>query len=124
MAKILIVDDEDLVRLTIAQSLKKLGHEVVEAENGVRGEELFQAGDFDLVFCDIIMPKKEGIQTIIDMRKTNRWIPIVAMSGGGRTKNTDFLEMAETLGATVTLPKPFDRSELTRIVDTYLPKAA
>ncbi len=124
MARVLIIDDEDLVRLTISQTLKKMGHEVVEATNGLAGEEFFRAGEFDLVFCDIIMPKKEGIQTIIDMRRENRWIPIIAMSGGGRTKNTDFLEMAETLGATATLPKPFDRKQLTSVVNTYLQKAA
>ncbi len=124
MARILIIDDEDLVRLTVGQTLKKMGHEIEEADNGEIGEQMFREGTYDLVFYDIIMPRKEGIQTIIEMRKANRSIPIIAMSGGGRTRNTDFLEMAETLGATATLPKPFGRAELTKLVLEFLPQEA
>jgi len=124
MARILVIDDEDLVRLTMRQALKKVGHEIVEAENGVVGLTLFGEGGFDLVFCDIIMPKKEGIQTIIDIRKIDRDVPIVAMSGGGRTRNTDFLEAAATLGANQTMPKPFDRAQLLAVTASFLPNAA
>ena len=101
-----------------------MGHEVVEADNGVVGLTLFGEGGFDLVFCDIIMPKKEGIQTIIDIRKIDRDVPIVAMSGGGRTRNTDFLEAATTLGANQTMPKPFDRAQLLAVTASFLSNAA
>lgn len=124
MARILVIDDEELVRLTIRQALKKVGHEIVEADNGIVGLTLFEEGGFDLVFCDIIMPKKEGIQTIMDIRKIDREVPVVAMSGGGRTKNTDFLDAASSLGANRTMPKPFDRAQLLAITASFVPNAA
>jgi len=120
MARILIVDDEDMVRLTLRKFLETAGHEVFEAENGEKGLKAFQDQPADLVITDIIMPEKEGIETIVDLKKEVPDLPIIAISGGGRIGNMDFLEIAGKLGARHVLSKPFDRQELLRLVDECL----
>ncbi len=77
----------------------------------------FQAQQFDVVVTDVVMPEKEGIETIMEMRKLNQTLRIVAISGGGRIKNMDFLRLARGLGADATLPKPFRKEELLAVVE-------
>jgi CheY-like chemotaxis protein len=120
MARILVVDDEDLVRLTLRQMLEAGGHEVVEAANGRQGVALEAELPFDLVVTDIIMPDQEGIETIVQLRRKNPLLKIVAISGGGRMKNMDFLKIAANVGADATLTKPFSTQELTEVVDRCL----
>jgi len=64
------------------------------------------------VITDIIMPEQEGIDTIIQIRRERPGIKIVAISGGGRIRNIDFLEMAQSLGADEVIAKPFEADEL------------
>lgn len=113
---VLLIDDDDRVRKTVAIMLKYLGHDVRQAENGSIGIDMFQQCDPDLVITDIIMPDKEGIETITEIRNLKPDAPIIAMSGGGRIKNTDFLKLAGSIGATVTLNKPFDDEELSAAI--------
>ncbi len=120
MARILVVDDEVLVRMTLRQMLEADGHEVEEASNGRDGVALQAEQDFDLVLTDIIMPEQEGIETIVHLRRRNPQLKIIAISGGGRTKNMDFLKIAAHVGADETLAKPFSTSELTSAVNRCL----
>ena len=120
MARILIIDDEELVRLTLVQALESSGHVVTEAANGRDGVRQFGAEPYDLVITDILMPDQEGIQTIMELRKLKPDLKIVAISGGGRINTTDFLMVAKRLGADATLKKPFQLAELFRVVDTCL----
>lgn len=120
MARILVVDDEDLVRMTLRQMLEAAGHEVVEARNGREGLDLQTEHAFDLVLTDIIMPEQEGIETIVQLRRRNPQLRIIAISGGGRTKNMDFLKIAASVGADETLTKPFTTNELTAAVSRCL----
>lgn len=113
---VLLIDDDDRVRRTVSIMLKYLGHDVCEADNGVTGVSKFQEQVPDLVITDIIMPDKEGIETISEIKQLNPDMKIIAMSGGGRIKNTDFLKLASTIGATVTLSKPFDDEELAEAI--------
>lgn len=116
MAKILVIDDEKLSRITVRKILEQSGHKVFEAASGNDGIASFrsqQAGQpFDVVITDIIMPDKEGVETIMDLRRLSAKIPIIAMSGGGRTGNLDFLKLAEQRGANSVLAKPFSPEEL------------
>lgn len=112
MLRVLVIDDDDAVRLTIRNCLLSAGHEVADAPNGERGLAAFEASSFDVVILDILMPEKEGIETIREMRRRSAKIPIIAISGGGRTKTLDFLAAAKALGATATLQKPFSRDAL------------
>jgi len=120
MARILIIDDEEPVRFTVRQILEAEDHEVVEAANGREGVAKFHEDSPDLVIIDIIMPEQEGIETIQQLRKHSAAVPIIAISGGGRIKNLDFLDIAEKIGATSTLPKPFSREQLLNSIKTVL----
>ncbi len=120
MAKILIVDDEKLARITIRKMLERAGHEIVEAATGVEGIGSFKAGQFDLVMTDIIMPDMEGIEMIAELRRIAPDVRILAASGGGRTRNLDFLKLAQEHGARRVLAKPFSQDDLVTAVRDVL----
>jgi DNA-binding response OmpR family regulator len=112
MSKILLIDDEENARVLTAHFLELAGHEVVMAENGIKGLETADAETFDLIITDIIMPEKEGLETIIDFRKKNADLPILAISGGGILASEELLEMALSVGASAALCKPFNGKSL------------
>lgn len=117
MTKILIIDDEDQYRSTLKRMLEKAGYnEIEEAANGNDGLKIFRRQHFDLVITDIIMPEKEGIETIVELVKAEPRIKIIAMSGGGRIGPENYLELARHLGAGRTLTKPFTQAELLQLV--------
>ena len=89
-----------------------LEYEVVAAADGNKGLRLYREDPTDLVVTDIIMPEKEGIETIIDLRREFPEVKIIAMSGGGHGKPDSYLHMAKGLGAQRTLTKPFGKKEL------------
>lgn len=120
MARILAMDDEELARFTMREILESAGHEVVEAKNGNQGMSFQKAEPFDLVITDIIMPEKEGIETIIELKRDFPKLPIIAISGGGRTRNLDFLKLAKQYGAYKILAKPFTEKELLDSVQSAL----
>ncbi len=120
MVKVLVADDEDMVRMVIKQTLAKAGIDVVEASNGREALEMQTSDPADVVITDIIMPEQEGIETIVQMRKDYPDLPIIAMSGGGRIGATDYLQAAKEFGARHVLEKPFDRKELLLAVQDCL----
>lgn len=118
MKKILVIDDNAVVRNTITRILQTAGYEVVIANDGLRGVEAFRKEQPDLVISDVIMPEQEGIATIRQILGEKPGTKIIAISGGGRIGNTDFLQIARKMGAVDTIPKPFDPEELlTRITN-------
>lgn len=123
MAKILVIEDETLVSQTVEVLLMKAGHTVSTAPDGVKGLAAYQAEQPDLVITDIIMPEKEGIETIRELRAISPRVPIIAISGGGRTKNFDFLRIAHRLGANEVLRKPFANDELIATINRCLTRA-
>ena len=120
MATILLVEDEPLVSETLCAAMKGKGHTVVMAANGVEGLKRFAEGSFDLVVTDIIMPDKEGIEMILEMRRHKPDAKIVAISGGGRTGNVEFLKMAGSLGAMATLNKPIRLADFFNVLNRCL----
>jgi DNA-binding response OmpR family regulator len=124
MTKILVVDDDGLVRTSIVRLLEEAGYQVVSADDGLRGMALFRSEQPDLVITDILMPEQEGIQTVTEMRKAKPDAKIIAISGGGRIGETDFLRIAQVLGAMAAIPKPFDPDELLALVKDCLAKPA
>lgn len=120
MATILVIDDDDLVRKTIVFALTAKGYDVLEAGNGVEGVDLYKSRAIDLTICDIIMPEKEGLDTIMTLRRLNPAAKIIAVSGGGRVGNLDFLPHATKLGAMEALAKPFAPRQLVQLVERCL----
>ena len=96
------------------------GHMVVTATNGIEGMQKFSAGKFDLVITDIIMPDKEGIELIMEMKRHTPGVKILAISGGGRTGNVEFLKMATKLGAVASLKKPIRLAEFYKVLSQCL----
>ena len=119
MARILLIEDDDELRKVIAQSLAHAGHEVVQAADGRQGIDLFHATPFDLVLTDLVMPGKEGVETIIELHREQPTLKIIAMSGGMLRSNF-YLELAGKLGAHRTLAKPFMPAELLGAIDEVL----
>lgn len=109
MAKILLVDDDLQFQQMLKQYLERSGLEVVTAENGAEAIKIFEKNRFDLVITDIIMPEKEGVETIIELKKEQPDLKIIAISGGGKIDATDYLAYAERFGANCTFSKPIDR---------------
>lgn len=109
---ILVIDDDELIRTTLKTTLEKVGYEVTLAAEGRSGLKAFAAKPADLVITDIIMPDTEGIETITQLRRQYPDLPIIAVSGGGRTGRKEFLEVAQKLGASRVIAKPFSRDKL------------
>lgn len=120
MARILIIDDEPQIRSMLTLMLEREGYEVVEASDGVAGIKLYRQNPADLIITDLIMPNKDGIGMIIDLKKEFPDVKIIAMSGGGLNKPDGYLKGAKKLGAACTLTKPIDREEMLRAVKETL----
>jgi len=120
MARILIIDDEPQIRSMLKLMLEREGYEVVEAPDGVEGIKVYRQSPADLIITDLIMPNKDGIGMIIDLKKEFPDVNIIAMSGGGLNKPEGYLKGAKKLGAACTLTKPIDREEMLRAVKDIL----
>jgi CheY-like chemotaxis protein len=118
--RILVIDDDRGVREGVATFLRRLGHEVLEASDGVRGFEALRSQPFDLVITDLNMPDMDGIEVIDRLRESTNGCPVIAMSGGGLFAKELLLENAEMLGAVSTLAKPFELEELRDAVQAAL----
>jgi len=119
MACVLVVDDEERVRVSITAVLRRAGHHVTTAEDGDDALGKFYPGHFDLVITDIVMPRREGIETLRTLRKLEPGIRIIAMSESGGDHGF-YLKAAAALGADATLGKPFTATDLRLIVGEAL----
>ena len=117
MAKILLVEDDDLVRDMLAQVLTRASHEVQSATNGEEATEILKTCEPDIMVTDIIMPKKSGITLISEVKDKHPNMEIIAISGGGRLDPTGYLDLSESLGATVSFEKPIDNAALLMAID-------
>lgn len=115
MARIILIDDDELLRNTVARSLTAGGHSVAVAGNGFDGVQLFRQDSADLILTDLNMPHG-GLPTIRVLRAEFPNLPIIAMSG-----NPTNLDMAGAIGATKILPKPFTPTELAAAIAEVLP---
>jgi DNA-binding response OmpR family regulator len=120
MAKIIVVDDEPSILLMLKKMLEKVGHEVDTASNGNEGIILFEKNKHDLLITDIIMPEKEGMETIIELRKKYPDLKIIAISGGGRISPEGYLPGAKLLGANMVFQKPLVQKEFLEAVAILL----
>ncbi len=118
---ILVVDDEPDLRDLISRVLIDAGHRVTCAENGEEASRLIAGETFDVVLTDVIMPEKDGMQVITELRRKHPNVRVVVMSGGGHVPREQYLKIAKGLGAHGVLEKPFDNHELKRAIESVLP---
>jgi CheY-like chemotaxis protein len=115
-ARILIIDDELLIRDLLVDILEREGYETVAATDGNEGIRIYRENPADLIITDLIMPKKEGIETIMELHRDFHNVKVIAMSGGGVNDSELYLQIAKTIGAVKTLAKPLNRKELLEAV--------
>jgi len=121
MAKILIVDDEEPIRSLVSKIVSKDGHEAMEAEDGVHACETYQDAEIDLIITDLVMPKKNGIEMIMELKKSRPDVKVIAISGGsGFSGQIDLLSVAQLLGAKNIIKKPFTVDEIRAAVNEAL----
>ena len=120
MATILIIDDEKAILGFLKERLMGEGFNVLTASDGKEGMNLFNDNQVDLVITDIIMPDKDGFETIIELKRICPDIKIIAMSGGGRGLPEYYLDTAKGFGAQYAFEKPFKTSELLEAVHELL----
>lgn len=109
---VLIIEDNIVARRTFEYVLRDAGIATLSAPTGVQGMRIFREYRPNIVITDIIMPDQEGIETIRQIRREGNSTQIIAISGGGRVGNLDFLKIAANFGANVTLAKPIEAAEL------------
>jgi len=120
MKKILVIDDENSIRLLLKKMLEREGFDVMTASDGKEGMDIISKAAFDLVITDIVMPEKEGIEIIMELKKGYPDIPIIAISGGGIVMPEIYLDLAEKLGAVHTFSKPIDKETLVSTIKEIL----
>jgi two-component system chemotaxis response regulator CheY len=114
--KILVIDDDSHIRETLTDFLENEGFDLILASDGEEGLEMLEKhGDIQLMITDIMMPKKEGISTIMEVKRTFPHIKIIAMSGAD--KNTNYLKTAQDFGAKYVISKPFDLDVLKKLIE-------
>ncbi len=120
MARILVIDDDEQFRLMIKEFLQRFGYHVVEARDGEEGIRLFDPSRTDLVITDVVMPNKEGLETIRELKQKAPGLKIIAVSGGGRLGPESYLTLAQKFGASRVFSKPFDLKEFLEAVQEVL----
>lgn len=123
MARILLIEDDSAQREILRLILENLGHTVSEAADGSDGLARFARDGADLVLTDLIMPGKEGLETIQEFQQSHPAVKVIAMTGGARIGANDYLRVAQRFGAVRVLRKPFTRQDLQEAIAAALPGA-
>lgn len=118
--RILLVEDQDTVRQVLRCILEDGGYQVIEARNGAEALPLCRLEKPDLVVTDLLMPDKDGLEIIAELRQVASGLPVLAITGGGHVGAALYLAVAETLGAALVLEKPFAGPVLLQAVATLL----
>lgn len=120
MQNILIIDDELNILIMLKKMLTRSGYKVNIASDGKEGLGLFKAEPPDLVITDIIMPEKEGLETIREMKMNRPDLKIIAMSGGGKISADSYLDVAAMFGADKVIEKPFSQRDMLSLVNELM----
>lgn len=123
MASVLVVEDEKLVRRALNKMLRAGGHDVTEVEDGQRALSYLERHPADVVVTDIVMPGKDGLETIAELRRRFPNAKIIAISGGARPSGAGALKAAKALGADRILAKPFRQDAILVMVDELMRSA-
>lgn len=113
--KILLVDDDQELCDLLARNFRRVGCHIDSCHDGATGLRHFQESTYDVVVLDIIMPDKEGIEIILEMKSIHPEVPIIAISGGGRMNSEFVLQLAKGVGADACMEKPFKTDEILKV---------
>jgi len=117
---ILLVDDDEQFRGMLSEALTGEGFEVREASDGLQGIKLYGEQPTDIVITDLVMPGKEGLEMIVEIKRFHSGVKIIAISGGGRGSSNNYLKMAKAFGAQIVLAKPFSHHEILDAISQVL----
>lgn len=120
MTRVLVIDDEQLLRSAVVLILTRAGFSVEEASDGQAGIAMFRRSPPDVVVTDIFMPNKDGIEIIKELKHSSPQTKIIAMTGGGHLRMMEIASAAKVLGADHVLEKPFERESLLAAINTVL----
>lgn len=124
MASVLVIEDDEAIREMLRQVLGRESFEVFTAANGRAALEVMRDQTVHLVITDILMPEKEGIETIFELRRNYPGTKVIAISGGGRFEPQTYLDLAGKIGADRTLSKPFSPGHLLDVIDDVMTDTA
>jgi CheY-like chemotaxis protein len=117
---ILVVDDEPGIRELLCLMLEAAGHNVVAAEDGIQAPKVLAAQHIQVVITDLLMPERDGLEFIAEIRKKFPSVKIIAMSGGGHIARDSYLRIAKNFGAHVLLEKPFSQSGVLGAIESVM----
>lgn len=117
---ILVIDDDDMVCSFVRTALEMSGYAVSVASNGYEAMVIFRKTKLDGIITDLLMPERDGIETILEIRRHEPEIPIVAISGGFNSMSSVYLKTAEHLGADAVLSKPFSVEQLITALESSM----
>ena len=120
MSRVLVIDDEPYILLMLKKLFEKEGFDVDIAINGDEGIKIFSKYPADVIITDIVMPEKEGLETIREFKQTNPALKIIAISGEGRIDSKEYLDSARLFGAAKVFRKPFKQREMVNAVNELL----
>jgi len=120
MAHILLIEDEQQVRGLLRETLEQEGHEVVECKDGTEGLRNYKKGLTDLVILDVLLPEKDGFETLRELKQQDPQVNVLAISGGFAPGAANILQIALRLGAREVLAKPFDLKSFQTVVNHLL----
>jgi len=120
MPRILVADDTPELRTVMRKMLETKGYTVIEAANGQEAVDAFQKQPIDVVVMDIIMPEKDGFDAILELRRINPRVSIIAISGGALIAGSKYLAITQMLGVQDVLSKPFRPEDLLNAVGKCL----
>jgi CheY-like chemotaxis protein len=120
MASILLVDDDDVFLAMLSAVLTRAGYQVIVAFDGQRAINLYKSRPTDLVITDLVMPEKEGLELIGELKRFHPEVKIIVVSGAGKHALEDYLKMAKALGANRVLAKPFSEREILEAISEVL----
>jgi len=117
-SSILVVDDEPGIRELLGMILESAGHTVIAAVDGIEAPKIMASRQIDIVITDLLMPERDGIEFITEIRQKYPNVKIVAMSGGGHIARDSYLRIAKNFGAHCLLEKPFSQAGVMKAIDT------
>ncbi|MFP4563293.1 MAG: response regulator [Spirochaetia bacterium] len=116
MPKVLVIDDDVQVRQMLTHVLEEAGYGVKVASDGGEGVRIYRKSPVDVVILDVIMPDKEGVETLQELKSFDPGLKTIAISGGGRNRPGDYLNVMRALGAQEIFEKPVSKEKLLEAV--------